>query len=383
MPNGSPPACSNVDPKSVRWERRRIDVKRDGEKYVTLYSTEDLPERVIEVSSSLPGALGSAYQRVDEMLSGYTSIPANGTSPARNGRRSPPATSTRAENVAADGVRAATKVRDVLKDSRIAKTGRVALAAALLVLTAAASPPSRHPWTQPGHLRLGVLRTIDNLNPLLSGQAGVTDLAQFLFSGLIRYDERGDSIPDAATAVPTRENGGISADGTTITYHLRAGIRFSDGTPLTADDVVFTFTQIMNPRNNVPYHFPYDQARSVTAPDPRTVVVRLRAPSAPFVTNFFRCGVQGAILPKHLLAGKPDLNQNPFKPASGRERTIPGDELRRPTARSRWSPIRFGTAENRDSSGSRTGSFRAKYAAGRATHARTRLLLRRSRTAVS
>ncbi|MBV8580741.1 MAG: hypothetical protein JOZ86_08900, partial [Candidatus Eremiobacteraeota bacterium] len=71
----------NVDQKSVRWEKRRIDVKRDGEKYVTLYSTEDLPERVIEVSSSLPGALGSAYQRVDEMLSGYTQIAANGAAP--------------------------------------------------------------------------------------------------------------------------------------------------------------------------------------------------------------------------------------------------------------------------------------------------------------
>ncbi|MGD0051736.1 MAG: DEAD/DEAH box helicase family protein [Vulcanimicrobiaceae bacterium] len=71
----------NVDPKTMRWERRRIDVKRDGEKYVTLLSTEELPERVIEVSSSLPGALGSAYQRVDEMLSGYTSIPANGAAP--------------------------------------------------------------------------------------------------------------------------------------------------------------------------------------------------------------------------------------------------------------------------------------------------------------
>ena len=71
----------NVDQKSVRWEKRRIDVKRDGPKYVTLYSTEDLPERVIEISSSLPGALGSAYQRVDEMLSGYTQIPANAAAP--------------------------------------------------------------------------------------------------------------------------------------------------------------------------------------------------------------------------------------------------------------------------------------------------------------
>jgi hypothetical protein len=78
----------DVNPKSVRWERRRIDVKRDGDKFVTLYSTEDLPERVIEVGSSLVGLLGSAYQRVDEMLSGYAHIPANGVAarPPANGQ---------------------------------------------------------------------------------------------------------------------------------------------------------------------------------------------------------------------------------------------------------------------------------------------------------
>lgn len=80
----------NVDPRSVRWEKRRIDVKRDGEKYVTLYTTEDLPERVIELSSSLPGALGSAYQRVDEMLSGYAQIPAAVARPAAARPGEPP-----------------------------------------------------------------------------------------------------------------------------------------------------------------------------------------------------------------------------------------------------------------------------------------------------
>ncbi len=64
----------SVDPKSIRYERSRIDVKRDGDLYLTLYTTNDLPERVIDKSSSLPGALGSAYTRVDEMLSGYTQI---------------------------------------------------------------------------------------------------------------------------------------------------------------------------------------------------------------------------------------------------------------------------------------------------------------------
>ncbi len=66
----------NVDGKSIRYERSRIDVKRDGDMYLTLYSNNDLPERVIDKSSSLPGALGSAYTRVDEMLSGYTQIAA-------------------------------------------------------------------------------------------------------------------------------------------------------------------------------------------------------------------------------------------------------------------------------------------------------------------
>ena len=189
------------------------------------------------------------------------------------------------------------------------------IALALLVAPSAPIPASaagHHPWTDPGHLRIGVVRTLDNLNPLLSGGAATTDVAQFLFSGLIRFDERGDPIPDAAEAVPTRENGGISADGKTITYRLRAGLQFSDGHPLTADDVVFTWQQVMNDRNNVPYHFPYDQAASVVANGPRTVVVRLREPSAPFVSNFFRCGTQGAILPKHLLQGKPDLNHDPY-----------------------------------------------------------------------
>lgn len=185
--------------------------------------------------------------------------------------------------------------------------------AALAVLGASVSAAdARHPWTQPGHVRIGVLRTFDSLNPLVSGQAATTDVAQFLFSGLIRFDERGEPVPDAVTAVPTTANGGISRDGKTITYHLRGDVRFSDGKPLTADDVVFTWQQDMNPRNNVPYHFPYDQAESVVAKDARTVVVRLRAPSAPFVANFFRCGTQGAILPKHLLDGKPDLNHDPY-----------------------------------------------------------------------
>ncbi len=207
------------------------------------------------------------------------------------------------------------------------------LAALLALLSSGTQAAARAPWTQPGHLRIGVVRDIDNINPLLSTQLAATDVAQLIFSGLIRYDADGNAIPDAAETVPTRQNGGISADGKTITYHLRPNAAFSDGTPLTAADVIFTWHAVLDPNNNVPNHFPYDLAQSVTAKDPHTVVVQLREPSAPFVALFFRCGIQGVILPAHLLAGKHDLNRNPYnlKPiGSGPfvvERYTPGSGL--------------------------------------------------------
>lgn len=188
-----------------------------------------------------------------------------------------------------------------------------ALLAAFTIFSSAMHPAiAEHRWTDPGHLRIGVSGNLETLNPLIGSQNAVADVAQFLFSGLIRFDDRGEAIPDAAIAVPTRSNGGISSDGKMITYRLRPNARFSDGTPLTAQDVVFTWQQIMNRRNNVSFQFPYDHATSVTAKNSRTLVVRLRVPYAPFVSSFFNCGVPGSILPRHLLAGKPDLNRDPF-----------------------------------------------------------------------
>jgi hypothetical protein len=64
----------NVNPKTVKFDSPRIDVERDGEEYLTLYTTDDVPNRVIDRNKSLPGALGNAYERVKEILSGYMQI---------------------------------------------------------------------------------------------------------------------------------------------------------------------------------------------------------------------------------------------------------------------------------------------------------------------
>ena len=115
-----------------------------------------------------------------------------------------------------------------------------------------------------------------------------------------------------ALAVPTRRNGGISADGKTITYRLRRGVTFSDGVPLTARDVVYTWRAMLDPAHDVAYRYPYDVATSVTAPDPQTVVVKLRAPSAPFLSFFCAQNGRGSILPEHLLAHGADFNRGPY-----------------------------------------------------------------------
>lgn len=172
-----------------------------------------------------------------------------------------------------------------------------------------------NPWTIHGVVRIGAYEDLDNLDPVLSDELYATNVFQLIFSGLIDYDDHGNPVPDLAVAVPTQQNGGISADGKTITYHLRHGVVWSDGARLTSADVKFTWQQILNPRNNVDYRYPYDQALAVDTPDPYTVVVHLAAPSAPFVANFMRNGSIGSIVPQHLLAGHADLNHLSFSTA--------------------------------------------------------------------
>lgn len=120
---------------------------------------------------------------------------------------------------------------------------------------------------------------------------------------LFLVDERGALVPDRATAIPTRANGGISADGRTITYHIRTG-RWSDGAPFDAHDVAFTIDALRNPRTTVPDTSAVAPIASYAVPRADTLVVHLRAPSAPFVTSFLTLGANDpfAILPRHIAA---------------------------------------------------------------------------------
>ncbi len=159
-----------------------------------------------------------------------------------------------------------------------------------------------------GVLRYAEIAEPDSLSTLLSTQIVTVDLSYLMMSYFFAVDDHDNFVPDIATEVPTLQNGGISADGKTIAYHMRHGVQWQDGKPLTARDIVFTFQAIMNPKNNVQVRTGYDQIQSVEAKDDYTVIVHMKTVFAPIIA-YFMC-VQGgfSILPAHLLSQYADLN---------------------------------------------------------------------------
>ncbi len=160
----------------------------------------------------------------------------------------------------------------------------------------------------PDTVRVGMWEEPHTLDPVVSTMSIENDVYQLIYDGLVRYDDRARAIPDLARELPTLANGGISKDGKTLTYHLMPNVKWQDGEPFTAADVVFTWHQIMNPKNNTVDREGYDRITSIDTPDPLTLKVHLSTPYAPSV-YLFANGSIGSIVPKHLLEHYDSLNR--------------------------------------------------------------------------
>ncbi|MFN2461638.1 MAG: ABC transporter substrate-binding protein [Candidatus Velthaea sp.] len=175
---------------------------------------------------------------------------------------------------------------------------------------------ARHSWTVPDTLRIAVGTVPRTLNPLLATQTVESMLARFSTDILVAVDARGNFAPDLAKEVPTTGNGGISADGLTIRYRLRDGVKWHDGAPFTSKDVKFSFDAIMNPNNDIISRHGYDVVKSVETPDAHMVVFRLKHRFAPFVATVFgESDSPYAIVPEHLLGRLKSINDAPYNSA--------------------------------------------------------------------
>ena len=130
-----------------------------------------------------------------------------------------------------------------------------------------------------------------------------------IVEGLTVWNEKMEPVPVLAELVPSPENGLVRAnpDGTMlVTWKLRPGVRWHDGTPFTSEDVKFTVEALNDPAYNPESTDGFDRIEGVETPDPLTAVVHYREVYAPYQDQFWR-----GCLPKHLLAGK-DLNRASF-----------------------------------------------------------------------
>ncbi len=166
----------------------------------------------------------------------------------------------------------------------------------------------RNRGTIPGTLRYADGEGISGLNDHLYAQLSVDFLCDLSQGFLMRYDAHDRPYGDLALAVPSLANGGIAKDGKTIAFRLRRGVRWHDGAPFTAEDVVFSVHATANPANNDLFHSNLSVIADVDRRGDDEVVFRLKRPYAPFTDLFFSSDAS-CILPKHLLASLPSIER--------------------------------------------------------------------------
>ncbi|MBI3516620.1 MAG: peptide ABC transporter substrate-binding protein [Proteobacteria bacterium] len=135
------------------------------------------------------------------------------------------------------------------------------------------------------------------LNPHFAIGTKDQDATRIFYEPLAGWDPDGNAFPVLATEIPSRANGGLAADGMSVTWKLKRGVKWHDGKPFTADDVVFNWQYSSDPATAAVTIGSYKDVKTEKIDD-YTVVVRFAKPT-PFWADAF-VGPRGMIIPKHL-----------------------------------------------------------------------------------
>jgi ABC-type transport system substrate-binding protein/serine/threonine protein kinase len=173
-----------------------------------------------------------------------------------------------------------------------------------------------------------------SLIPNSSSQIAGGEIDEALYLPLFSGDAQGVIQPGAATVVPTVGNGGVSADATTWTFHLRTGLVWSDGQPYDARDVDFTWRLWANPKFGAANTLGLNLISSaVVSADHLSITFHLKQPFAPFLADLWVDGFMAplpahhfsTVAPEQILKSSDNLNpqvtSGPFMMAE----SVPGD----------------------------------------------------------
>lgn len=178
-------------------------------------------------------------------------------------------------------------------------------------LTACASAiPTRVPLPTPtatvpsngrgegGTLRMLYWQAPTILNPHLDSSLKDWEVSRITLEPLASFDAAGNLLPILAAQVPSLQNGGVAADGRSVTWRLRQNVSWSDGAPFTADDVVFTYEFITSKEFTAATRSSYEVISTVVKLDDYTVRLDFKQPNPAWSLPFV--GARGVILPRHI-----------------------------------------------------------------------------------
>jgi peptide/nickel transport system substrate-binding protein len=159
-----------------------------------------------------------------------------------------------------------------------------------------------------GALKLLFWQAATLLNPHFAVGTKDAEGCRIFYEPLAAWDPEGNLVPVLADEIPDIENGGVAADGRSVTWKLKKGVEWHDGQPFTADDVVFNAEYASDPATAATTIASYRDVK-VEKIDPLTVRVRFEQPT-PYWAGAFVAG-GGMIIPKHLF--------EPYKGANSRD----------------------------------------------------------------
>ncbi|MDR1355739.1 MAG: ABC transporter substrate-binding protein [Propionibacteriaceae bacterium] len=162
------------------------------------------------------------------------------------------------------------------------RLGCTAVAAALLLTGCSndsgdTTPPTNNAPAQ--NLVIGVTSDVDTLFPWKATQFNTVNVMQTLYGTLVEFDENLAIVPGIATSWET------SDDGLSVTFKLREGVKFADGSPCEAEDVKFSYDAIMDEATGAASRSSLASVLSVEAVDSLTVVLHLSAPDVVLLSN--------------------------------------------------------------------------------------------------
>ena len=185
------------------------------------------------------------------------------------------------------------------------------------VAGAALAPMAMAERGSDGHVSIIYWQAPSILNPFLSGGTKDVESASLIIEPLARYDQNGNLVPWLAAEVPTVDNGGVSADLTSITWKIAPGITWSDGSAFTANDVKFTADYCMDPEGGCAQLAKFNGVTDVSVIDDMTVKVTFGAPT-PFPYGPFVGGespiIQAAQFADCMGAKAPECTEANFNP---------------------------------------------------------------------